>query len=143
MSVESESHKEAKEKKEVSLAKKLKSAATKSKRYVLGMNERLAKRLDSHMRVLKIVDGRTVNRQSWVLNAIHTKLEQDKDAKMLNVGKPKYIAIPLSPEMVIELEKRMDLMKKLTGYSSQKKWIIEAIEEQFEREEHKVLELPK
>jgi hypothetical protein len=111
------------------------------KRYVLGADERLVKRLDTHLKILKAVDRETTDRKDWVVNAIRNKLKKDKAKNSLSLNKPKYISLNLDAEIVEELDKRMELIRKYSGFSSQKKWILEAIEEQFEREELKVLEL--
>lgn len=107
--------------------------------YQLRIDEHLFRRIERQLSRLKLKNGEKHTKQAWIENAIEKKLKKNQGLKILN-PKKKYRSIKLILKK--ENSKKMDhiiaSLKKMLGGYSKKIWILDAIEDSLEEEEHDI-----
>ncbi|KIC71563.1 hypothetical protein DB41_AV00030 [Neochlamydia sp. TUME1] len=107
---------------------KLLSIKEKSYTFTIGSN--LHDKLEKHLFSLKAINKKC-SKGKWVYEAIAEKL------KLENVGdlsKQRRIQVFLDDNISNEIEKRIQIFKKVYSSYSKKQWILEAIHEKLDRE---------
>lgn len=111
------------------------NALTKIRNYSLRIGERLYKRLSKHIQLLKHLRS-IKNQQEWLEKAILTKIKKEEEQDTTKYFSPeKYLSFKISSQLDVQVEKRVEIMKKIRGNFSKKQWVLEAIYERLEAEE--------
>lgn len=94
-------------------------------------------RLNNHIRLRKHV-GFSNSKQAWINEAIREKIESDKDKSLEDITGDKYLNIKINHYLNEEVEKLVEVIKKIRISFSKKQWLIEAILDKLDRDEPKI-----
>ncbi|CAF24144.1 hypothetical protein [Candidatus Protochlamydia amoebophila] len=92
----------------------------------------LFKLINDHIHFLKNSKN-DINKKDWVAEAIREKLQ---DPESEEDQRTRYLHLQLETDLFEEIDKKMEFLKAFRRSVSKKQWIIEAIFEKLEREEH-------
>lgn len=115
------------------LSKKKNLIETKLKHYSVEIADHLHDRLSKHLRLLSNLGYRS--RQQWVLDALNEKLKKEEAAGVEAISKERRLHLKLDEKIHQELDKRVEIRKKVRRSYSKKQWLVDAISEKLEREE--------
>lgn len=104
--------------------------STKQKSYTFTIGSNLHEKLEKHLFSLKAINKKS-SKGKWVNDAIIEKLKHE------NVGdlsKQRRIQVFLDDSISGEIERRIQVFKKVYSSYSKKQWILEAIHEKLDRE---------
>lgn len=104
----------------------------------LQVGEHVYDKIHNHVRKLKYLKNPSLTKRAWLHEAIRDKLNREK--KVSDLPRKKYLSIAIDPELNKELEKRIALIRKFIPVSK-KSWVLEAILEKLESDQSKVKEL--
>jgi hypothetical protein len=113
---------------------------TKVKNYTVKIDDYLHKRLDKHLRIIKHIEQKGLSKQKWVMDAIHEKLEKDKQPEA-DLPKDHYLVLKFNEPVSEQIESKVNYQRQFRDSYSKKQWLVAAIYEKLEREEQKAKEL--
>jgi metal-responsive CopG/Arc/MetJ family transcriptional regulator len=106
------------------------------KGYSVTIDEQLYKRIEKHIRILKYIEQKGLTRQKWIMDAVKAKLQKDNQSSHTELPKDRYLVLKINKLISEKIESIVSLQKKFRSYSK-KQWLLEAICEQLDSEEHK------
>lgn len=109
------------------------------KSYTVHIADHIYKLLEEHIHMMKCLEDKSYTRQNWVINALKEKLHRSNDKELLL--KDRHLQLKLDQLMHENIESKVKLIKNFRRTYSRKKWIVEAIYEQLEREKEKAKQL--
>lgn len=108
----------------------------KKRKYTLRITRTLVERLNRHLSYLKFVKNKRFSKRSWVLEALHEKIEEEKKSDIPDIPKRGVILLELEDGLAREVDAKVDLVREVRGSYSIKSWMVDAIEEKLERDAH-------
>ncbi len=108
---------------------------TETKAYSLRLGRHLFEKLNKHVTLLKLIEGKRKTKQEWIAEAIREKLEREPDPEHCASYTPKVITIRLDEDTDRSLESKVDMLKRMHGNFSKRQLLVEAIQEKLENEE--------
>lgn len=102
----------------------------KQKSYTFTIGSNLHEKLEKHLFSLKAINRKS-SKGKWVNDAI---LEKLKHENVGDLSKQRRIQVFLEDSISNEIEKRIQVFKKVYSSYSKKQWILEAIHEKLDRE---------
>lgn len=106
------------------------------KSYTMKVEERLHKKLENHLKILRHIEHHSQTKQQWVIDAIKTKMKREKNISKDMLPHSKRISLRFTTQMDKKIQALVDIQKKLRNSSySKKQWIADAIYEKLEEEE--------
>lgn len=112
----------------------------KSEREHIGfrINNRTLKRLQKHISAKNFSDNLDLSQQDWIVQAIHEKLEREKNDPDGSHNTVRALSIRIEKELREKLDALLAKFKEKgnrTRNFSRKGWILEAIEEKLDRDD--------
>lgn len=113
---------------------------TSCKLVTIRVGEHFFSRVENHVRTLKYINKLYPKKKEWIAKAIHEKLDREHKEKSFQeeskgIPRTKHINVELDLQINEDLEKRINVIKKVRSGFSKKQWILEAIMEKLELEE--------
>lgn len=107
------------------------------KGYTITIDERLYQRLEKHLRILRHIEHKGLSKQKWVMDAIKEKLEKEDCDKNSALPKDRHLVLMLNELINVKIASKVNVQKQFRNSYSKKQWLLEAIYEKLENEEHK------
>jgi hypothetical protein len=109
--------------------------------YSFKVENRLYKRLTTHLNLLKNLEDQNLSMQKWMLAAFKEKIDQDKTLEGVELIKERHFHFKVSKELNNKIEDRVNLVRKFKRHFTKKQWFVEAFYEKLDREEIKAKRL--
>ena len=101
----------------------------------LRIGERFYRRFIDHIQLLKRLNI-IKNQQDWVEDAVLSKLEKEEEQNATEcLHREKHLNFKINSQIDSQVERRVQVIKKIRSSFSKKKWFLEAIHEKLETEE--------
>lgn len=113
----------------------------KFRAYGIRLSEHLFEKLEKHVMLLRHLDGSTMSKHAWIIQAIQDKLDKEEDLRLSSIPKERSMSIRLPEKLAEQLDKQVDIIGNFRVSFSKKKYIVEAIFEKLEQEEKKAQKL--
>lgn len=104
--------------------------------FALTVSENLYNKIDGHVRVLRHIKKELKSKKYWIIEAIQEKIDREKEIDSTIIPKEKCISFKIDKSLGNKIIRRIELIKKFRKSFSRKRWILEAIFEKMEEEEH-------
>lgn len=109
--------------------------------YSLSIGENLWNRIDKHINLLKHLDNKSISKQNWVKEALEERLALSEKADFDKIPKAKHMNFKINESLNFKIEQEVKVIKKLRKSYSKKKWIVDALYDKLDREDHKARSL--
>jgi hypothetical protein len=114
---------------------------SKAINYSLKIKSSLGKRIDSHVRALKYLEGSAYSKKRWIQDAITEKLKSWKTSDLEEIQPDCTLNFGISPIINEEITQIIMFLKKLKIKTSKTDFFLEAIYEKLSKEEKTTKEL--
>ena len=112
------------------------------KRFTIRIGESLYKRISKHILLLKRLKSNIRTKQDWVEKAVRDKLERENNSDATEeVPTDKFIHFKIDKQLNLAIDKRVNFIRQFKVSYSRKQWIVEAIFDQLDQEEHSSKEI--
>lgn len=104
--------------------------------YTVTISPYLHNRLEQLILIAKISNPGRQTKQKWVLDAIKEKLAREEKSK--EIIPERKLNLKIDDSTFKKLKRRVELIKQFRTSYSKKQWIVDAILEKLEKDDHKI-----
>lgn len=103
--------------------------------HAIRIGDNLHNRITKHIKVLKYLLDTSPTKKGWVHEALREKAELDRKKSPEELTGDRYLHFTIDEELNEEIEKKVNLIKKIRISFSKKQWILEALYDKLDRDE--------
>ena len=107
----------------------------------INIGETLHQKLNKHIKILKNLDDRSTSKQTWLVKAFKNKLSSTDKELLVTQPKQRKLSVKIDKKLSDEIDDHVVTLKKFNFSYSKTKWILEAVQEQLEKESEKIKNL--
>lgn len=107
----------------------------------VNIGEALHQKLNKHIKILKALDDRSTSKQTWLVKAFKNKLSSTDKELLITQPKQRKLSVKIDKKLCKEIDSNVETLKKFNTSYSKTKWILEAVQEQLEKESDKIKSL--
>lgn len=107
----------------------------------INIGEILHQKLNKHIKILKTLDDRSTSKQTWLVKAFKNKLISTDKELLITQPKQRKLSVKIDKKLSDEIDSHVETLKKFNLSYSKTKWILEAVQEQLEKESEKIKSL--
>jgi hypothetical protein len=102
--------------------------------YNVAVGTAFLNRIEEHIHLLGLKNKKRITKKDWVISAVVEKLRQE-EGKSLATRRSKTLAVRIPKRLSDQISEKISVLKSLGRTYSKKRYILEALEEQFTREQ--------